>query len=632
MSLCLKIKKLQKITMKKLTLLCFALYSCIHVFSQDESCSLERDRVLCGDQITLVAGDGFESYEWFNSGGDLIAIESTILVTTEGQYTVRKSAPIGSECTMVEETINVISLLEKNNPITNSFDNIVECPSSNVEVGEIYLNDINDSRIIATGITSPVTVKWEVLSSSCTPDSDPNCPVLDNACWVEVEEDSQTSSRTFSEAGQYRLEVLEEGGCFTTYYFNIYKSQLTSETLEVVAIPNNILCFGMGNGSITVNASGGQGDYVYEINTMPGRFQASNEFTNLDAGVYTITTQDKIGNYSIVEVEILEAEQLYMTITSITNQLCFGDSAPSFEIEVEGGTAPYVMSLNGGGLEFEKYVYDNLTSNETYTVLVQDSYGCYVQSRPITLEPTPLSLEVALVNVIPSGNESSGKITLDVTGGIGSYSYYINGEYTTDPDMFFDLEAGTYEIKVEDSNSCFSEAIIVTVTHINIDNSIEVNGDKLEAKYKGAVSYQWINIDSNTRISGATSSVFNPTQYGRYQLEMTIDASSRSGNSEKDTKIRDSQIVLSPIISYEDKLSNEDLVANKVFKLYPNPVIDYFRVPAKLINERYKIYNTLGQEVNNGIIGSQEIKINLLSKGVYLLTVDGYKPVRILKD
>jgi hypothetical protein len=88
-------------------------------------------------------------------------------------------------------------------------------------------------------------------------------------------------------AGTFDLRVQDKNAC-------IEETQVTLSTpgsdLEVAISDFDESGCKTTNGSLSADATGGEGPYTYKLNN--GAFGASGEFTNLAAGTYTITAKD----------------------------------------------------------------------------------------------------------------------------------------------------------------------------------------------------------------------------------------------------------------------------------------------------------------------------------------------------
>ncbi|TCI85251.1 T9SS type B sorting domain-containing protein [Tenacibaculum sp. M341] len=189
------------------------------------------------------------------------------------------------------------------------------------------------------------------------------------------------ADNTFSNIapGTYSIKVTSLDCEETTTSFVVVDPPL----LEATAVIENITCNGANDGSVTINTVGGTGNYTYEIDLQPGRFQTENQFFNLPPGDYVVTVQDERGCNDTVDVKIIEPALLEASIdmSSVQEQLCIDDPAPSFKVDVIGGTAPYTLELSDGtvitlGISETSYTFTGLNAGQSYVVKVSDSQRC----------------------------------------------------------------------------------------------------------------------------------------------------------------------------------------------------------------------------------------------------------------
>ena len=122
-----------------------------------------------------------------------------------------------------------------------------------------------------------------------------------------------------------------------------------------------------------------------------------------------------------------------------------------------------------------------------------------------------------------------------------------------------------------------------------------------------AASYQWIDCENNTPVSGATSKVFIPTVDGTYAVEI-----SKLGC----TELSDCYDVT--VLGFED-------IVRYDISIYPNPVSEQMTIKNTLGKElQIKIINTFGQELlqTKGSDPIIQIDVRSLSNGVYFILMN----------
>lgn len=259
------------------------------------------------------------------------------------------------------------------------------------------------------------------------------------------------------------------------------------DPLEVNENHTDVTCYGGNNGTITVLASGGNlTGYEYNISTDPtNKFVTDNVFRNLEAGTYTITVKDKLGCFEVIEVEIEQPNKFTMNLVGVTEQVCIDDATPTIELNVQGGTTPYYVSINNVELP-NTYTTntivlgaaENIQAGTSYFITVRDEAGCN-PAESVTLttkEPADFNLTVDFEYTCPSGN---------VVLAIVDEAYKSNMSYTLHDSsgaavstnttgQFNDVAAGTgyYVSATHAQTSCTQSSIS---NPINIDDIKKLN-------------------------------------------------------------------------------------------------------------------------------------------------------------
>jgi hypothetical protein len=209
---------------------------------------------------------------------------------------------------------------------------------------------------------------------------------------------------------------------------------------------------------------------------------------------------------------------LGVTSTGV-NVLCYGDSTGSVTASGSGGIPPYQYKLNNGVYQTSA-VFSKLKAGD-YSLTIKDSAGI-LSATNITITQPASALSFTPVKSDISCITGTGNITITAAGGVGNYSYSINGgtAYQGSP-TFTDLAAGTYNLRVTDGNKCLSP---VQTTTINISSTtVTLSG----AGSTGDSSYAWTKISgpNNPVIStpAAKTTAVNGLVQGTYVFELSIN-------------------------------------------------------------------------------------------------------------
>jgi len=471
-----------------------------------DDCVFIQNEVLCGDDIDLTAADGYDSYSWSTSptGTPVIGTTQTITVTATGTYYSFNNAI--APCQSIVQEYNV-TLYGSNipNPVIPYADEVVTCPNDGKLLPNIFLCGEDDFREIETDIDGATSIIWEKLDeTSCPPVSNTDCANENNACtWNQV---GTGQDYTVTTAGQYRLTINYDGGCFNQFYFNVYQN-----LLDPTVIVTDIIC--TTPGSITVgNVPSG---YEYSLDNV--NFQASNVFTITTPGLYTVYIRQvgvPAGACVFTVPDVLVRERDFTVSTIIEQPLCNGDKG-SIYLAANDAEPQYYFSLYQGGtlvnsvgpIVPNNYVFENLNPG-TYTATVSTEDGCTYTEEITIINPPLLTVTAAITAPLTCDD---GEITVYPQGGTPPYFYFVNSTtvFQTNPEIVV-TSPGVYNITVLDSNNCSAETTITieaipppefTVTTTDIlcadagntgtitINVTNPNGSTLEYSINGGLTY-----------------------------------------------------------------------------------------------------------------------------------------------
>jgi len=359
-----------------------------------------------GVNLTVTGGTAPYTYAW-TGPSSFTATTEDLTGRSAGTYNV--TITDGSNCTTTATaSITQPAVLAATNTVTN-----VTC--NGTSTGAVNLT--------VTGGVTPYTFAWTGPSSFT----------------------ATTEDLTARPAGTFNVTVTDGNACTTTSTATI--TQPTAITAS--ATNTSVSCNAGSNGTITVTASGGTAPYTYSSNGTT--FQASNSFTGLTAGTYTLTVKDANNCTQTTTTTITQPNALVATPT-ITNVLCNGASTGSVTLAVTGGTSPYTYSWTGTSFTATTA---NISSRPagTYNVTVTDANSCTTTATAVITQPTALTATAANTNVSCFGG-SNGTITVTAAGGTAPYTYSSNGTTFQASNVFTGLAANTYTITVKDANNC----------------------------------------------------------------------------------------------------------------------------------------------------------------------------------
>ncbi|WP_223052024.1 T9SS type B sorting domain-containing protein [Flavobacterium coralii] len=208
---------------------------------------------------------------WTSSNDNIATVDENGLVTSITDGTVTISYTVGAECTASAEfTVNVIAL-----PEPELEDIYYLC--RDLETGE------NNAIIINTGL--PLGVNSFV--------------------WTKDGETLPNTTNTLIviEPGDYTVTVTNANGCTASAEATV---RVSSPAVATAIVETDF----QFRQTITVDVTGGSGDYEYSLNGRP--FQDDNVFTGITEGFYTIIVNDKNGcNPVVLEVYALDYPRFF---------------------------------------------------------------------------------------------------------------------------------------------------------------------------------------------------------------------------------------------------------------------------------------------------------------------------------
>lgn len=163
-------------------------------------------------------------------------------------------------------------------------------------------------------------------------------------------------------------------------------------------------------------------------------------------------------------------------------------------------------------------------------------------------------------------------------------------------------QTGTYFDTITSFVTNCDSAMTINLTIVTIDTSVIVQNDTLFSNQTGA-TYQWINCNQYTPISGETNNYFVPTVSGSYAVVVSKGNCADTSNCHEITITN---------IAENNALEN--------IKIYPNPFNNQLFINTNKATGNIQIFNLLGEVVIFEKVNSSTTTINAdkLSKGTYI--------------
>lgn len=321
--------------------------------------------------------------------------------------------------------------------------------------------------------------------------------------------------------GSYTVTVQDANLCQTTVPVTIGNQ---GGPVASINSQTNVSCTGGINGQVIIQGTGGTAPLTYDLNPGPGP-QASNTFTGLAAGSYTVVVSDANACTTSVPVTITQPTQL--TFTSVaSNASCNGVCDGQITVTASNATPPYEYSSNGGLTFQPSNVLSNLCAG-TVNVVVRDANGCLANANVVITQPAPLNATYTPTHPLCQGI-CNGQISVATsTGGTPAYQFSIDGGALQSGTTFSGLCGGPHTMLIQDANGCQATASVflidppgytVDTVYTSPSNCGFNDGDFQVVASGGNAPYNYNNVTAG--FSDPNGEFLNVTA-GAYEIHVT---------------------------------------------------------------------------------------------------------------
>jgi hypothetical protein len=270
--------------------------------------------------------------------------------------------------------------------------------------------------------------------------------------------------------GNFSNNNNNDGGDLIVPAVETYTLAASNPVTAAIANSIDVTCFGLSNGSATVEAGGGTGTFTY----LWSNGQTTATASNLAAGTYSVTVTSG-SSTSATSVTINQPSAINLSIAGGGTISCF---SPTVELtaEASGGVGNYNFSWSTG---INSNVIE-VSNSGTYSVTVIDGNNCTkTASANVTANLTPpsanagmdQSLSCTITQVTLNGSGSSGaNFTYEWTTPNG---HIVSGANTLTPIV---NAPGTYTLTVMNTTNGCSQSDEVTVNEIISPPNLSATG------------------------------------------------------------------------------------------------------------------------------------------------------------
>jgi hypothetical protein len=407
-------------------------------------------------QISALGGTGTLTYSW-SPGNPSGNGTNTIQNLSAGQYAcqvIDANGCIGTIVVSIAQPLAVNGIISSITP--------VNC----------YGTSTGQINILATGGTPGYVYSWSPVNG--------NSNQLVNV-----------------PAGNYTCQITDQNGCQGNISATVSQPNPMQIVLDTIISPS---CHDASNGSISLHAIGGNGNYIYGWTPTAS---TTSSIQNLSTGNYTVTATDILGCVTSQTFTIQSQSNIQMNFN--TSQIdCAGNMNGQITLSPSNGITPYQFNWNNTATA---NVISNL-SNGIYSCTITDALGCQKSFSDTIFTLSNLTLQANGTNIVCDSN-AVGTVNVSATNGVLPYSYsWMNSPETTN--VLQTVGPDTVQCIVSDGLNCQDTVgFQINITDLNVTNqitsvtcpggqtgSINIQAQGGQAPY----TYNWVDFSVNETI------------------------------------------------------------------------------------------------------------------------------------
>ncbi len=317
-------------------------------------------------------------------------------------------------------------------------------------------------------------------------------------------------------AGDYWVTISDSNGC------SIVTDTITvtaPESLDVDFNLTNPTCVGRADGAIDLQInSGGTTPFSYAWNTN----DTIQDLNNIELGNYEVTITHSNGCLSI-----------FKDIEVTANQILNGNNVASFSPSCHGESTGRIFSNIDDGQRPYSYNWSNSMSSQNlidipsgmYALTVTDANNCILEIDSIEIvDNDSLVVEILTLDEVSCHNDTTGGISIQVSGGVPNYGLMWNGGMFTTATIS-NLSPGNYDLTVTDAANCNVEFPTIVLKNppkiqsdfqvcLDPDCSGGLNRDTIKLFTSGGVpplTNMWSNGASSNQLVNINSGEYDVT-------------------------------------------------------------------------------------------------------------------------
>ena len=429
------------------------------------------------DSLTITAVNGYHDYDWFSRSTATntnqfsqvdttyeLLVDSLLFGTTDYYVLITDSIGCRSSSSLVE-------LVKRVNPSIILSQNPALCYGDSTG----QLSVMASGSVQQTGTTCPVIVQ---LTDAYGDGWNGGQVIVKNSSGAVIDtlgDDfttgySYTDTLMLGSGSSYSIEVSQLGNYAYEMGLSVISGGTTIATYAGTTSPSSNTVLGTqmalftpscSTSSTTPSVSSGGLTYLWSN----GSDSATVE--NVATGWYTVAVTDSFSCQTVDSVFVSEPTQLDLTQILQSDVLCNNGSDGFADYSFTGGVGGYSYSWSDStGTWSSDSISLTGAPASIYYLVALDSNGCSKQDTVIISEPLELVLTLDSTLDLSCFQSADGYAVATVTGGLGAYSYSIDGAPVNSLSDSA-LVSGAHTFIVIDGNGC-SDSVVFTLTEPNL--------------------------------------------------------------------------------------------------------------------------------------------------------------------
>lgn len=277
-------------------------------------------------------------------------------------------------------------------------------------------------------------------------------------------------------AGNYTCQITDQNGCQGNISATVSQPNPMQIVLDTIISPS---CHDASNGSISLHATGGNGNYIYGWTPFAS---TATSIQNLSIGNYTVTATDILG-CSAAQTFTVQS-QSNMQVNFNTSQIdCAENMNGQITLNPSNGIAPYQFNWNNAATA---NVISSL-SNGIYSCTITDDLGCQKSFSDTIFTLSNLTLQANGMNIVCDSN-AVGSVTISATNGVFPYSYsWLNSQETTN--ILQTIGPDTVQCIVSDGLNC-QDTIDFQINLTDLNATSQITSVTCPGGQTGSISIQ----------------------------------------------------------------------------------------------------------------------------------------------